>query len=227
MKNYRVIELSHELVPGKEEYTLEVETRFVDEMLPGYHRPKDAWYVLSKVNMGSHVGTHIEAPLHYLKDGVDVAGIALNRVVGEAIVLDFQDKKPGDAITQADMEQRGSDIRQGDIVFIRTGLSINYRTERSRDRPYFAVEAIRWLVERNISCLGVDCSGIEKRDEPDQPDHQTLFSHGIPLIEHLANLDQLSNRRFFVVAVPWRVHGLEAIPASVVAFESEAVGEPF
>ena len=61
--------------------------------------------------------------------------------------------------------------------------------------------------------------GIEKRDEPTQPSHETLFKHGIPLIEHLAHLEQLTKTRFFVVAVPWRVHGLEASPVSVVAFE--------
>ena len=93
-----------------------------------------------------------------------------------------------------------------------------YRTPRSHDRPYFPVEAIRWLVKRGISCLGVDCSGIEKRDLPTQPSHETLFKHGILLIEHLAHLDRLSAERFFVVAVPWRVHGLEASPVSVVAF---------
>jgi arylformamidase len=121
------------------------------------------------------------------------------------------------------MEERGQDIREGDIVFVRTGLSHNYRTPRSHDRPYFPAETIRWLVEKKIACLGVDCSGIEKRDEPAQPAHRLLFENGIPLIEHLAHLDRLSAKRFFVVAIPWRVHGLDASPVSVVAFEPEEI----
>ena len=67
--------------------------------------------------------------------------------------------------------------------------------------------------------MGVDCSGVDDRTQAAQPDHQMLFSHGIPLIEHLAHLDQLKTDQFFVVAVPWRVAGLEASPVSVVAFE--------
>jgi arylformamidase len=122
------------------------------------------------------------------------------------------------------MVQRGKIVREGDILFVRTGLSHNYRTPRSHDRPYFTVEAIRWLVGRGISCLGVDCSGIEKRGEPQQPCHELLFRHGIPLIEHLANLEQLVKNRFSVVAVPWRVHGLEASPVSVIAFETDDSG---
>lgn len=219
MKGYRAVELSHTLLPGQEEYRLEVRNRYVDELLPEYRRPADAWYIMSEVSMWSHVGTHMEAPFHYLKDGTDCAGIPLHRVVGEAILLDFSDKSPGEPITAADLEARGPDVRGGDIVFIRTGLSRNYRTLRSHDRPYFPVEAIQWLVDREIACLGVDCSGIEKRDLPTQPSHELLFSHNIPLIEHLAHLEQLTRRRFYVVAVPWRVRGLEASPVSVIAFE--------
>jgi kynurenine formamidase len=51
-----------------------------------------------------------------------------------------------------------------------------------------------------------------------------LFRNGIPLIEHLANLERLCKDRFFVVAAPWRVHGLEASPVSVIAFEMEDMG---
>jgi arylformamidase len=220
MNGYRIVELSHDLLPGQEEYQLEVQNHYVDELLPEYERPSNAWYVMSTVQMWSHVGTHMESPFHYLQDGQDCAAIPLERVVGESVLVDFTDKAVGEPVTVEDLEERGQDIREGDIVFIQTGLSHNYRTPRSHDRPYFPVETIRWLVDRRISCLGVDCSGIERRDEPTQPSHEMLFKHGIPLIEHLAHLDRLTKERFFVVAVPWRVHGLEASPVSVVAFES-------
>ena len=221
MKNYKIIELSHDLVPGQEEYQLEVQNRFVEELLPEYVRPPGAWYIMSEVKLWSHVGTHMESPFHYLKDGGDVAMIPLKKVVGECILIDFSDKKVKEPIAASELDERGKYIQTGDIVFIRTNLSHNYRTLRSHDRPYFTLDAIQWLVDRKISCLGVDCSGIEKRDEPNQPDHELLFKNGIPLIEHLAHLEEITQERFFVVAVPWRVHGLEASPVSVVAFEEE------
>jgi len=219
MKSHRLVELSHDLLPGQEEYQLEVQNRYVEELQPGYPRPEGAWYIMSEVQMWSHVGTHLESPFHYQKDGIDCSAIPLHRVVGECVLIDMTDKGIGAPITVDDLEERGGDIHAGDIVFVRTGLSHNYRTPASHDRPYFTPEAVRWLVAKEISCLGVDCSGIEKRGEPTHPGHQTLFQNGIPLIEHLAHLDRLSKRRFFVVAVPWRVHGLEASPVSVLAFE--------
>ena len=218
----RVVELSHVLVPGREEYRLEVANRFVDDLLPDYRgkRPADAWYIMSEVSLWSHVGTHLESPFHYLRDGADVAGVELDRLVGPCQLVDFTDKRPGDRITAEELRARGAGIRPGDIVFVRTD-SGHYRTPRSHDRPHFSEGAITWLAEdRRIRLLGVDCSGIEDRAQPRQPNHLILFSHGIPLIEHLAHLDQLRTDRFHVVAVPWRVLGLEASPVSVVALET-------
>lgn len=224
LKGARVIELSHVLVPGQEEYRLEVTNRFVEELLPYYagKRPSDAWYIMSDVALWSHVGTHMESPFHYLRDGMDIAAVPLDQVVGMCQLVNFVDKKPGEPITAGEMRSRGAAIEIGDIVFVRTD-SGHYGTPQSHDRPYFAPDAIRWLVEdRQIHLMGVDCSGIDDRTRAAQPDHEMLFSHGVPLIEHLANLDQLTRDRFYVVAAPWRVKGLEATPVSVVAFEPRA-----
>jgi arylformamidase len=220
LQRRRPVELSHVLVPGEEEYKLEVANHFVEDLLPEYAglRPANADYIMSEVSMWSHVGTHLEAPYHYFRDRDDVSRVPLERVVGECALLQFTDRGPGEAITRADLVERGGDVRRGDIVFVRTDEG-HYRTAQSHDRPYFTEDAIGWLVEKGIACLGVDCSGIEKRGVPGQPNHVQLFEHGIPLIEHLAGLDRLASSRFFVVAVPWRVQGLEASPVSVVAFE--------
>jgi|SRR5690606_3525213 len=222
---YRVVELSHDLYPGEEEYQLLVENRQVPDMVAEYKTkvPPGQWYIMSEIDMWSHVGTHMEAPYHYIKDGPDIAAVPLKQVVGECVLIDFSDKGVAEAITLDELKQRGGDIREGDIVFVRTGLDHNYRTPRSHDRPYFAEDAIQWLAEeKKIACLGVDCSGIEERTMARQPNHHMLFKHGIPLIEHLRGLDQLRTTRFFVVAVPLRIHNCEASPVSVIAFEPEA-----
>jgi arylformamidase len=222
LKGYRIVELSFDLYPREEEYLLDLENRSVAEMLPFYADkvPPDEWYVMSEVQFWSHVGTHIEAPLHHIEEGMDCAGIPLTSVIGESALVDFSDKPLFEGITLKEIQERGKHIQIGDIVFLRTGLHHYYRTSRSHDRPYLMPEAVDWLVvEKEISCLGVDCSGIEKRDEPGQPNHKKLLGNGIPIIEHLAYLDRLSYNRFFVVAVPWRVHGLDASPVSVIAFE--------
>lgn len=218
----RVIELSHPLFPGEEEYPYEVENGAVEDLIPHYRGkvPPDQWYILTKLHLWSHTGTHMEAPWHYMRDGADIAGIPLARTVGECACVDLRGKAVGDPISREDLQRRGAHIRQGDIVFINTGYGHLYRTERSHDRPWFETEAIRWLAgDMQIACLGVDCSGTEDRSQAGQPNHKILFERGIPLIEHLANLDSITGKRVFVVAVPLRLHRSDASPLSVIAFE--------
>lgn len=219
MTGWRVFELSHDLWPGQEEFEFEAKTGFVEEFLPYYQgqRPADAWYVMTDIRMWSHVGTHMEAPLHYYKDGADCAQVPLQKVVGECALVDFSEKQVGEGVTRAELEQRGQHIRRGDIVFLRFGRSRQYRTDESRARPYLTQDAVQWLVEQGIACLGVDVSGIEERGIVGQPNHEMLFSRGIPLIEHLANLEQLPVDRFMVVAAPLRMHGVDASPLAVIA----------
>ena len=72
-KGRRIVDLSHDLWPGKEEYGLDVESRFVDEVYPQYKRRADVWYILQDIHMSSHVGTHIEFPRHFEPNGLDSA----------------------------------------------------------------------------------------------------------------------------------------------------------
>ena len=80
----RIVDLTHVLLPGKEQYTLEVSRR--NER----HGPEGD--IMSTVYMWSHVGTHVEAPLHFLAAGGDTASIPIERLMGPAIVLDFRHK---------------------------------------------------------------------------------------------------------------------------------------
>jgi arylformamidase len=219
MPTKKIYELSHDVIPFREEYKFEIENKFVDEFLPYYKgfREEDSWYIMTDISMWSHVGTHIESPYHYIKEGTDVAEIPLESLVGECVLLDFTNIQANEGLTLKEFKKKADLIRENDIVFLRFGLSKNYRTEMSRIRPYLETEVIEQLVSKKIKCLGVDMSGIEKRGIPDQPNHRLLFSNNIPLIEHLANLDKITQPRFFVVAVPIRMHGVDACPVSVIA----------
>ena len=60
MKMTKIIDLSHTIYPGKEEYQLEIDTRFIEqwEQFSKYQRQENTWYVISEVTMNTHVGTH-------------------------------------------------------------------------------------------------------------------------------------------------------------------------
>jgi len=218
----RLVDLSHPLFPGKEEYHLDLDTHFTDELYPQYKRSPDTWYILQDIRMSSHCGTHIEFPYHHCRTGMDAGSFPLERLVGDAVLLDFRHKAPGQVVERHELEPLEEKIRPGDMVLFNFACARFYRTERSHDRPTLSHEAVRWLaLERRISLVGSDASGIELKGVPDQPNHQLLMDNGIPIIEFAANLDALASERFTLFALALPVHGLDSCPVRLLALEGD------
>jgi arylformamidase len=178
--------------------------------------------------MNTHVGTHIELPHHHFENGLDAATFPLDRLVGEAVVIDISSWGNNQEIPLKGLKERAEGIiRPGDRAYFYTGFDRYYRTPQQHCRPWFATDAIRWLAETaGIHVMGVDTSGIEVRN-PDgsastgQPNHELLLGAGIALIEYLANLGPLVGRRFVTFILPVKVAGAEAFPVRVVGLEVE------
>lgn len=224
----RIVELSHRLVPGREEFPLEIRTFNTDEVMaktdrPEHHRIErraDIWYILQEVTMGSHVGTHVEFPYHHLKDGKSAADYPLDRLMGDAVLLDFSHKKKDEEITRREVEECGVAVRKGDIALIRTDMHKHWKTPRAHDRPVLSIEATRYLAEEvGIHCIGTDATGLEVRGRNDQPVHEILFTHDVAMVESLTNLDTLESTRFTIIMLPLPVEGMDACPIRAIAVE--------
>ena len=209
----RLVDLSHPLFPGKEEYHLDLDTHFTDELYPQYKRSPDTWYILQDVRMSSHCGTHIEFPYHHCRTGMDAAAFPLERLVGDAVLLDFRHKAPGDAVDRSELEALEARIRPGDMVLFNFNCARFYRTPRSHDRPRSPTRPSGGSPSSSrISLIGSDASGIELKGVPDQPNHQLLMDNGIPIIEFAANLDGLPGERFTLFVLALSVAGPGLVP---------------
>lgn len=207
----RIVDLTHTLLPGKEQYIVDVARKG--------ERSGEEGDIFSSLYLWSHVGTHVEAPLHFLSKGGDTASLPISALIGPAIVLDFRTKSVNEAITLTELRSFGT-IEIGDRVLIMTGRHTSYRTPESHDRPYVSEDAVRWLVEdRKIQCLGTDSSGFEVRGVDTYPNHRLLTQAGVPVIECLNNLVGLKKRRVFLIALPLPVQGLDASPVRAIAIE--------
>lgn len=220
----RLIDLSHTIIPD------EGSRPFTSTMVPPPELKtfaNDHWYVMHEVSFLNHNRTHIEAPYHVVKDGRDVSEVPLEQLCGTCAVLDFSSLEPDTPVT-AEMVQRAAEpaggVHEGDVVFCRFSPErYSSRTPKPRN-PYFTAEAITWLVERKMKLMGVDLGGIELRsDDPRarvQFNHHQLMDRGIPLIENLAHLDQLTQPRITVFAFPVAIKRMDSFPLRVVAMES-------
>lgn len=226
----RMTELSHRLTPGKEEFPLAIETFNTDEAISkskrrsshSINRREDIWYILQEVKMGSHVGTHIEFPYHHLKNGKSAADYPLERMVGDAVLLDFSRKKKDEEITRQEILALGADIRKGDIVLIRTDMDKLWNTDKAHDRPVLSIEAAEYLVkEIGIHCIGTDATGLEARGRDDQPVHEILFRNDVAMVESLKDLGKIKSKRFKMLMLPLMVEGMDSCPIRAIACEEE------
>jgi arylformamidase len=220
LPGYRLVDLSHRLLPGKEEYPLALETHDTTEVYPQYRKDPDVWYILQTLHMSSHCGTHIEFPYHHNREGLDAGSFPLERLVTPAVLLDFRHKRPNQAVTLAELEKLEKRILPGDAVLFHFDCARLYRTERSHERPFLELEAVRWLIfEKRVNLVGSDASGIEIKGAPNQPVHQLLMANQVPIIEFAANLDQLRRERFTLLALALPIAGLDSCPVRLVALE--------
>jgi arylformamidase len=219
MSKLRVIDLTHRLLPGEEQYTVEIKER-------GKAREAPTGDIMHDVHMWSHSGTHVEVSLHFYAGGKDTSDFPPDQFVGPAIRLDFRHKQVNEPITLADVRSAG-DVRERDIVILWEGRDRQYRTKESHARPYLAEDAAEWLVrDRRIKLLGTDSSGFEVRGGgKDHPNHHLFFKPGndVPVIECLTNLEAIPRDRFFFLGLPLPVKGLDASPIRAVALEIEGL----
>ena len=182
--------------------------------IPGKVRPEGEWYIMSDVELMDHIGTHIEVPLHCLKDGADLAEVPIEQFVGDAVILDLSGAEAEGGVTLEQVQAAAyaaGGIREGDIVFCRMGKT-----------KYFATGSLQWLIDQGMKLMGVDSGGVELAHDETHANvnHLLLFRAGISVIENLANMDQLTQSRVQAYALPVPVRGLDAFPLRVIAIES-------
>lgn len=215
----RVVELSHPMLPGKEYYYLNANIVDVMDLPPGLgdtHSP-GTWYVSGSVDFSTHCGTHVEFPYHHIKDGSDALDYPLQNLVGEMVVLDFVGKKADEAITLDEIKAKVDQIKDGDIVFLRTDLSKKWRDDDWQGFPYVAHDAMEWLLQnRKIKAIGTDATSLEDHSIPDQPNHNAILGRGIAIVESLANLDKIEGGRAFVFILPLPIKGVDSCPVRII-----------
>lgn len=159
---------------------------------------------------GMHVGTHIDAPLHMLKDGGTINTVAVDKFFGNGHLINARGKDTIDVGLLS-----GLDINKGDIVLILTGFDKKYRQKDYFEKyPVLSKDFANLLVELGVSIVGTDTCSPDR--EPYEV-HKILLGNGVLIIENLTNLDSLVGENDFkIIALPMKIQA-EAAPVRVVA----------
>ena len=209
-----LIDLSFPLEHGQLSFPLDPKIRVVE-----HNAVSSIGYNITRFSMGTHQGTHLDAPFHFFDDGKTVDQIPLDRFYGPAVLVDLapggylQAKTP---ITPAMLEPHADKFQSGAKIVYRTGWDRAFGTaEYFSDFPSLTVDAAQWMADRRIGLVAMDTPtpGVQWKEI-----HLAMLREGVEivLVEGLTRLDQLPEQ-FTFSALPLNIKGRDGSPCRAVA----------
>jgi arylformamidase len=171
-------------------------------------------FTLSAYSMGAHSGTHIDAPMHFIRDGAPIDRVPLEPLIGPARVIDIPD-----AVQSIDAAELNRHKWKGaSRVIFRTRSSQRgwmHSPTFHRDFAYIAPDAAQLLADAGVKLVGIDYLSAEQFAAPAPMTHRILLGKGIPIVEGLA-LERVPPGDYDLIVLPMKVGGHEAAPARAV-----------
>ena len=180
-------------------------------------------YNVTRILLGSHSGTHVDAQSHFLVNGNSIDREPLTKFIGESIVVNLSKRcKIGDGITSVHLDYYSDLIKDTDILLIYTGTSEYWMKNQNIKYNFTYLEpcAAQWIADHNIKCVGIDTFSVEKYGSREGSSHKILLSKPVGIIENLnSTLKKLSGKRIFLVCLPLLLEGVDGSPARTLAFD--------
>ena len=172
------------------------------------------------VSLGTHSGTHIDAPLHFLAKGRAIDQAPLGSLLGKVAIADLSKLGPNSIVTKKMLEK----VRLGERTIFKFAWSRHWGTKRFyTSYPCFSIEAAEFIASRGVKVVGMDTPSPDKNpnqlaaEDEDSPVHKLWLRKGITIIECLANLEGLHDYKgWTLVALPLKIAGADAAPARVL-----------
>ncbi len=167
---------------------------------------------VSKIELGAHTGTHMDAPRHFLANGAGLDEMPLDAAIGLARVIQIEHPQ---AIFPSELEAHN--LQAGERVLFRTQNSDRcWKDEKFvEDFVYISAAAAQFLVERKVRTVGIDYLSVGGYVYDGIETHQILLGAGIWLIEGL-NLASVKPGEYELVCLPLRVVGADGAPARAI-----------
>lgn len=173
---------------------------------------------VSELRLGSHTGTHVDPPVHFLPGEIGVDKVDLDVFYGPATVADLTDVEgPIGADRLADL-----DLDEGvERLLLKTSNSELWKQSKVEFPDAYVslgLDGAEWAVDRGLRLVGIDFLSIEDGGKPDHPVHRTLLSGGAIIVEGL-NLGDVEPGEYVLSCLPLKILGGDGAPARAALIE--------
>jgi arylformamidase len=169
-----------------------------------------------RITLGTHTGTHIDAPRHYIEGGKTVESISPEVLCGPARLLDFAGEPMGVTYPMLHKAASGGSVERVLIRFDgdeRLGTFDYYKSQ-----PCLTEDAAHWLIDHGCKLVGLDTPMPDSYEDIDtMPIHKLLLGAGIVIVEYMVNLASIQAETFQLIVAPLKVKDGDGAPARCFA----------
>ena len=182
---------------------------------------KDDGYNLELLFLSSHTGTHLDAPYHFLENGLKIHEINPKRLIREAILIRSR-KKANQSITKNDIqkfEKKYGKIPNNSTIVFWTGWQKTLHNDSYfNENPGLSEAAAKYLVSKKTNLVGIDSPSIDFKGSQRFSVHRIFSKNNILIVENLANLEKIRSPKFYFVVLPLKLKGATGSPVRAIAF---------
>ena len=214
----RLVDLSHTVRAGMATYKGLPGPVITDHLSREASRPLYAGgttFQIGKIEMVANTGTYVDAPSHRWEDGADLSQLPLASLAGLEGVLIAAPHARGLAVDEDFLE--GKEVGGKAVLFFTGWASLWGTSEYQQRSPHLTSKTSSLLVSRGAALVGIDSHNIDDTEDLSRPVHSILLRAGIPVVEHLCNLEALPPSGFRFFAVPVKVAGMGTFPVRAFA----------
>lgn len=171
------------------------------------------------LQVGSHTGTHMDAPRHILPDGFGLDKLPASQFCGRAVVLDVSDLPPRSVITADYLREQNGTIRSADFVLFYTGWERKWGTGAyyDDDFPVPDQEAAKYLVSCGLKGVGTDALSVDTLRDQQFLAHKTLLDGGLVILESLCLKKVVGRTDLMLFALPLKFENADGAPVRAIA----------
>jgi kynurenine formamidase len=180
----------------------------------------DNGFAETRLDILSHIGTHMDAPAHLLAGAKTLDMYLPDAFIGKCRVIKIP-CEPDYIIDSAFLHEHEKALRGTDFILFNTGWDKHWGSEHYfAAYPTLAPEAAEWLCSLPIKGVGIDAISFDPADSLAYPVHRFLLGKGILLAENLTNLQSIEKQDFMIAMLPLKFEGADGAPARIMAWYS-------
>jgi len=211
----RIIDLTYDLNPQTPPYPGDAPAEISIVETVRDVRPGRRSFNSSRIAVGMHCGTHMDAPFHFFGNGRTIDQVPLERLIGPTVLADLRRSLKNGVIEKNHLTSYRHKLKKARRIVINTGWSRTWgKAAYFTDHPVMTSDAAQFLVDSGIQLVGIDTPSV---DRAPFPAHISLLGNDVVIVENMTNLGAIKSEVFELVVLPLKITARDGSPVRAIA----------